>query len=45
MRDLDLEQVLSAFRDREIVPMSDPAATFAHDLLILNARRLRDALI
>ena len=40
---LDLSPVLEAVQDRAIPEMSEPAARFAHDLLVLNLGRLRDA--
>lgn len=42
--DLDLGPVLEALDERSIPTMSVAAATFAHDLLLLNSRRLRDAI-
>lgn len=42
--ELDLGPVLEPLRRRRIPGMSDLAATFAHDLLELNLRRLNDAI-
>jgi len=44
LRDLDLAPVLEALGSRSVPGMSEAAATFAHDLLNLNLRRLRDAI-
>jgi hypothetical protein len=41
---LDLTPVLEALNGGEVPAMSEAAATFAHDLLNLNLRRLRDAI-
>lgn len=41
---LDLSPVLDALKHRHVPGMSVDAATFAHDLLDLNVRRLRDAI-
>ncbi len=43
LRTLDLGSVLDALRRRAIPEMSEPAARFAHDLLVMNLERLRDA--
>lgn len=40
--DTDLEPVLAPLRERAVPGMSDLAAKFAHELLDLNLRRLRD---
>jgi hypothetical protein len=42
--DVDLDPVLRLLRERAVPGMSDPAATFARDLLDLNLGRLRDAI-
>jgi hypothetical protein len=44
LSDLDLGPVVEALNDRAIPAMSVPAARFARELLILNLRRLRDAI-
>lgn len=44
LADCTLDPVQEALRDRAIAEMSDLAARFAHDLLALNLRRLRDAI-
>lgn len=41
---LNLGPVLESLKQRSVPAMSDPAATFAHDLLALNLRRLQDAI-
>ncbi|GAA1262101.1 hypothetical protein [Oryzihumus leptocrescens] len=43
LQTLDLTPVLGALRERAIPGMSEPASRFAHDLLVLNLGRLRDA--
>lgn len=43
LRTLDLSPVLEALEAQAIPEMSEPAARFAHDLLVLNLGRLRDA--
>jgi len=43
LRALDLSPVLEALQGRAIPEMSEAAAKFAHDLLVLNLGRLRDA--
>ncbi len=44
LADCRLDFVQEALRDRAIAEMSDVAAKFAHELLDLNLRRLRDAI-
>ena len=44
LAECNLDPVQGALRDRAIAEVSDPAARFAHELLDLNLRRLRDAL-
>lgn len=44
LKRLDLSPVLGALNGGEVPGMSEAAATFAHDLLNLNLRRLRDAI-